>query len=151
MHKLRTRFRNAAATLALLSFAACAGKGCSCVQPIKGGFPVAKRHENAIQLRATAVLFQYLRANGAKLIPGLIGGNTFNVPPTCTGNKVCCAMPNRCATLKFDLKTLQLTPTTPNVLHVDTNINVKTVDAAADRRVDHRHLPASPSTPAPAR
>src|SRR6478752_1469651 len=95
VYKVRSRIRNAVAALALLSAAACAGKGCSCVQPIKGGFPVDKRHENAIQLRATAGLFQYLDANGPKLIPGLIGGNTFTVPPTCTGNKVCCAMPNQ--------------------------------------------------------
>ena len=94
MHKLRSRLRNAVTALALLSLAACAGKGCSCVQPIKGGFPVAKRHENAIQLRATAGLFQFLDQDGATLIPGLIGGNTFTVPPTCTGNKICCAMPN---------------------------------------------------------
>src|SRR4051812_32119615 len=81
MHKLRSRFRNIAAALALLSAAACAGKGCSCVQPIKGGFPVDKRRDNAIQIRAAKGLFDYLDANGAKLIPGLIGGNTFNVPP----------------------------------------------------------------------
>ena len=127
MHKLRSRLRNAATAVALLSLAACAGKGCSCVQPIKGGFPVAKRHENAMQLRATAGLFQYLDANGPKIIPGLIGGNTFTVPPTCTGNKVCCKTPNEVCQLKLDIQSLQLTPTSPNILHVDTNINVSTV------------------------
>ena len=85
MHKLRSRLRNAVTALALLSLAACAGKGCSCVQPIKGGFPVAKRRDNAIQLRATQGLFQYVGANGATLIPALIGGNTFTVPPWCAG------------------------------------------------------------------
>jgi len=127
MHKLRSRLRNAVTALALLSLAACAGKGCSCVQPIKGGFPVAQRHENAIQLRATSGLFQFLDANGPKLVPQLIGGNTFTVPPTCTGSKVCCAMPNQVCQLKLDVQTLQLTPTAPNILHVDTNINVSTV------------------------
>jgi hypothetical protein len=127
MHKLRSRLRNAVTALALLSLAACAGKGCSCVQPIKGGFPVAQRHENAIQLRATSGLFQFLDANGPKLVPQLIGGNTFTVPPTCTGNKVCCATPNMVCQLKLDVQTLQLTPTAPNILHVDTNINVSTV------------------------
>ena len=126
MYKLRTRLRNAAAIIAVLSLAACAGKGCSCVQPIKGGFPVAKRRENAIQIRATQSLFQYVSANGAKLIPGLIGGNTFNVPPTCTGNKVCCSSANMVCTLAFDFQSLQLTPTSPNSLHLDTNVNVKT-------------------------
>jgi hypothetical protein len=126
MHKLRTGFRDAIAILALLSLAACAGKGCACVQPIKGGFPVAKRRDNAIQLRATKSLFEYVGANGAKLIPGLIGGNTFNIPPTCTGSKVCCAMPNQVCTLSFDFQTLALTPTTPNQLHLSTDVVVKT-------------------------
>src|SRR5215831_9233431 len=92
MYKVRSRLRNFAAALALLSAAACAGKGCSCIQPIKGGFPVAKRRDNAIQIRAAKGLFDYLDANGAKLLPALLGGNTFTIPPTCTGNKVCCAM-----------------------------------------------------------
>lgn len=127
MYKLRSGLREAVAALALLSLAACAGKGCSCVQPIKGGFPVDKRHENAIQIRATQSMFQFVGANGPKLIPGLIGGSTFNVPPTCTGNKVCCAMPNQVCTLQFDFKDLQLTPASPNLIHLNTNVNVKTL------------------------
>ena len=153
MHKLRTRLRKAAAALALLSLAACAGKGCSCVQPIKGGFPVAKRRDNAIQIRATKSLFQYVEANGATLIPGLIGGNMFTVPPSCGGStEICCAMPNQVCQLSFDFKTLKLTPTTPNLLHLSTDVVVKTVmDAAdqraADRRVQrhHRHHQGQPA------
>ncbi|HEX6839641.1 MAG TPA: hypothetical protein VF334_23850, partial [Polyangia bacterium] len=128
MYKLRSGLRDAVAALALLSLAACAGKGCSCVQPIKGGFPVAQRHENAIQIRATQSMFQFVGANGPKIIPGLIGGNTFNVPPSCSGsNQICCAMPNQVCKLQFDFQSLALTPTSPNILHLDTNVNVKTV------------------------
>ena len=52
------------------SLAACAGKGCSCVQSIKGGFPVAKRVENAIQIRATQSMFQYISAERRDADPG---------------------------------------------------------------------------------
>src|SRR4051812_19445620 len=96
MHKLRSVARNAAAALTLLSLAACAGKGCSCVQPIKGGFPVDKRRDNAIQIRATDSMFKFIGANGSKLVPGLIGGNMFTVPPSCGGStEICCRMPNQ--------------------------------------------------------
>ena len=79
MHKLLRGLRKAGTVLVLVSLAACASKGCSCVQPIKGGFPVDKRRPNAIQIRATQSLFSYVGQNGPKLIPGLIGGNTFGV------------------------------------------------------------------------
>ena len=140
MYKLRSRLRNAAAALALLSLAACAGKGCSCVQPIKGGFPVAKRRDNAIQLRATQSLFQYVSANGAKLIPGLIGGNTFNVPPTCArqqdllrdgehGVHAQLRLPDACA----DADGAERAAPRHQRQGQDD-------DAAADRRADHRHV-----------
>lgn len=123
-----SRIRNAIFAVAVLSLGACAGKGCSCLQPIKGGFPVAKRHQNAIQVRATQSLFQFLSANGPKLIPGLIGGNTFTVPPSCGSQKVCCkgGTPGMCQ-LSFDFQTLTLTPTAPNLLHLSTDVIVKTV------------------------
>ena len=124
--RLTKRLLSGIALTALFAVAACSSKGCSCVQPIKGGFPVDKRRENAIQIRATQSLFQYVSQNGTSLIPGLIGGNTFNVPPTCSGNKVCCESANMVCTLQFDFQTLNLTPTAPNTLHLDTNVNVKT-------------------------
>ncbi len=71
-------------------------------------------------------MFSYISANGASLIPGLIGGSTFTVPPTCTGNEVCCTTPNMVCTLQFDFQDLSLTPTAPNVVHLSTNVNVKT-------------------------
>src|SRR5437879_4374495 len=115
MHKLGSRLRNAVTALVMLSLAACAGKGCSCVQPIKGGFPIAKRRDNAIQLRATESLFQYVSANGPALIPKLLpGGTTFNVPPSCSGNKICCTTPNMTCQISLAPQKLALTPQTPN-------------------------------------
>jgi hypothetical protein len=81
----------------ILFMGACGGKGCSCAQPIQGGYPVAERHEGAMQIRATQSLFQYLSANGPTILPKLLpSGTTFNVPPQCSapaGTKICCAMP----------------------------------------------------------
>ncbi|MDB4965674.1 MAG: hypothetical protein JWN44_1363 [Myxococcales bacterium] len=128
MYKLRSVLRNAAAALTLLGLAACAGKGCSCVTPIKGGFPVDKRRDNAIQIRATQSMLKFVSDNGPKLIPGLIGGNTFNVPPSCGGStEICCKTPNMVCTLNFDFKALSLTPTAPNLLKLSTDVVVKTV------------------------
>ncbi|MCU1281455.1 MAG: hypothetical protein JWM53_5001, partial [bacterium] len=128
MYKLRSGLRNAAAALALLSLAACAGKGCSCVQPIKGGFPVAKRRDNAIQIRATESLFQYVSANGPALIPKLLpGGTTFTVPPSCSGNKICCTTPNMVCQISLAPQKLQLNPQTPNNLHLVFTTKLKTV------------------------
>jgi hypothetical protein len=120
----------------MLSAVACAGRGCSCVQPIKGGFPVAKQRDNAIQIRATAGLFQYVGANGAKLIPGLIGGNTFTQNPAdLHQNKICCAMPNQVCPAEFDFQSLKLTPTAPNLLHLD--------PTSASRGMDLPSMPPS--------
>ena len=129
MHKLRSTTRNAATALALLTLAACGGKGCSCVQPIKGGFPVAKRHDNAIQVRATQSLFAYLSANGQSIVPKLLpGGGTFNVPPSCGGNKICCAMPPPMCRLQIDVQKLQLNPGPPDLLHLVVTTKLKTLD-----------------------
>jgi hypothetical protein len=130
MHKLRSRLRNAVTALALLTAAACGGKGCSCVQPIKGGFPVAKRRDNAIQLRATQGLFQYVSANGPAIIPKLLpGGTTFNVPPSCSGNKICCTTPNMTCQIQLGPQKLSLVPQTPNNIHLVFTTKLKTVMA----------------------
>ena len=128
MYKLRSGLRDAVAALALLSLAACAGKGCSCVQPIKGGFPVDKRRDNAIQIRATQSLFQFVSDNGPAIIPKLLpGGTTFSVPPSCSGNKICCSMPNMTCQIQLTPEKLALTPQTPNNLHLLFTTKLKTV------------------------
>src|SRR4051812_44683677 len=98
--------------LGMLAFAACGSKGCSCTQPIKGGYPIAERHEGALQIRATESLFQFLSQNGATIIPKLLpGGTVFNVPPQCSapgGTKICCATPAPMCRLQLDFKALSL-------------------------------------------
>jgi hypothetical protein len=129
----RTRWQTIFAALALVGTAACAGKGCSCVAPIKGGFPVTERHESAIQLRATQSLFAYLSANGASLIPKLLpSGSTFNIPPSCSGsNKICCATPAPMCRLQMDFQTLNLSPqngSTPATMQLTSTLKLKTLD-----------------------
>jgi len=131
--KTRIRLRTVIAALALSASFACAGKGCSCVTPIKGGFPVGDRHEGALQVRAGKALFDYLGQNGTKLITGLLpGGSTFNVPPSCGGsNQICCAMPAPMCRINLDFKTLAVTPqagSAPARLHLNTTLILKTMD-----------------------
>ena len=116
--------------LALSALVACSGgnKGCACAEPIKGGFPTMERHEGAIQLRATKDLFAFLSAMGPQLVPQLLGGSMFNVPPQCGSNKVCCATPPPMCRLEFDFKSLTLTPTAPNQLKLSTDLTLKTLD-----------------------
>jgi hypothetical protein len=95
---------------------------------IKGGFPVAKRHDNAIQVRATSGLFEFLAANGAQLVPSLLGGNTINVPPSCSGNKICCAMPAPMCRIQLMPEKLALTPTPPDSLQLSFTTQLKTLD-----------------------
>jgi hypothetical protein len=117
----RIHWRSALASLALLASAACAGKGCSCIAPIKGGFPIADRHESAIQLRATAGLFSYLENNATTVLNGLLPGmGLFDVPPSCSGtNKICCGTPQPTCQIEIKPQALVAQPTPPNVLHVD--------------------------------
>src|SRR4051794_25775147 len=110
-------------------FGACSGNGCSCVEKIKGGFPVAERHESAIQLRATKSLFEFFSTNGPSLIPKLLPtGTTFNVPPSCGSTAICCATPAPMCRINFDFKALSLTPAPPNQLGLSTDLVLKTVD-----------------------
>ncbi len=124
------RWKTLAAAVGLMASVACAGKGCSCTEPIKGGFAVAERHESAIQLRATQGLFKYFSDNGASIIPSLLPtGTTFNVPPSCGGsNPICCTTPAPMCRINFDFKDLSLQPTAPNVVKLSTNLVLKTMD-----------------------
>lgn len=98
---------------------ACSGGGsCSCVEPIKGGFPVAERNPNAIQVRASQSLFTYFEMNAKSLLNALIPGmGVFNVPASCGGtNKICCGTPAPMCRIDIKPQNLVLDPTAPNLL-----------------------------------
>ncbi len=132
MERSMRKLKRAAVVVALLLVGACGSKGCSCAQPIKGGYPIAERHEGALQLRATQSLFQYFSDNGATLIPKLLpGGTTFDVPPQCSaplGTKICCATPAPMCRLQITFTAVNLTTKAPNVLQLEADIELKTLD-----------------------
>src|SRR5579871_4027224 len=107
---------------------ACGGQSCSCLQPIKGGFPTdSRRHENALQIRLTQRALDYLNANAKTLAGALIPGNKFAVPPSCGGtNEVCClnGQPQMC-TLDIAIQSVNLTPQPPKTLAVDIKTGLK--------------------------
>ena len=77
------RWKTLAAAVGLWRLWPARRKGCSCAEPIKGGFPVAERHESAMQVRATQSLFKYFSRQRPDAHPQLVaGGSTFNVPPS---------------------------------------------------------------------
>jgi hypothetical protein len=116
----------------ILFMASCGSQGCSCSQPIKGGYPVAERHEGAIQVRATQSLFDFFTQNGATILPKLLpGGTTFNVPPQCNltaGTKICCAMPAPMCRIQITFVNVKLQPTAPSTIQLDADIQLKTLD-----------------------
>lgn len=79
-----------------LLIAGCSGDGCSCVEPIPGGFPDEQRVDNAIQVRVSDQGIAAVEADPAGLLGGLIGGGgapgvvEFPVPPSCGDTAVCC-------------------------------------------------------------
>src|SRR5688572_12623312 len=89
----------------------CSGDGCSCVQPIPGGFDEAERVPNAIQVRVSDTGLDKIEADPAGIIGGLIGdgmGLTFPVPDSCGDtNEICCPggtpQPN-CGPIEIDLE-----------------------------------------------
>lgn len=85
--------------------------GCSSMEPIPGGFPAAKRHDNAGQIRVARTALDQIEANPAALVGNLLGTGggplSFPVPGSCGGNPaVCCAnnapVPN-CGPIDIDL------------------------------------------------
>jgi len=85
--------------------------GCG-MEPIPGGFPVAKRAPNAAQVRVTPTALTAISSDPAKVIGPLVGNAmngviTFNVPGSCGGNpEICCVngQPSAtCGPLEIDL------------------------------------------------
>ncbi len=108
---------------------ACGGQSCSCLTPIKGGFPTdGRRHENAMQIRLTQGALDYLNANAKSLVGALLPmGQTFDIPPSCGGqNEVCClnGQPQMCA-MDIDVQSVTLTPQPPNVLAASIRTGLK--------------------------
>lgn len=118
--------------------------GCAGMEPTPGGFPVAKRSPNAVQLRVTSSALTKISADPAAIIGPLVGGAMngiidFNVPASCGGStEICCVngVPQAtCGPLSIDLvlragdqPRLQLTPqnTTPGRLDTIIRARVKT-------------------------
>jgi hypothetical protein len=133
-------FRPSLAILALALFAACSGGqgcsggGCLGLAPIKGGFPVDKRKENAIELRLTSGAFSFLSQNAGKLLDLFLPGGEIAVPSSCTGDtQICCG---QMCKVKAESSTMAFTPQPPNTTKAvvrtrlrtlqDMNVKVKT-------------------------
>ena len=100
-------------TSAVIALSGCGGGcgGCTTFQPIPGGFPVAKRAPNAVQVRLSQSGLAAVSANPAALIGSIAGGMNgvvqFPVPASCGGSTpICCpggaAQPN-CGPIDIDL------------------------------------------------
>ncbi len=92
--------------LVLAAISSCAGDGCSCTTPIPGGFPSAKRVENAIQVRVSDSLFDKLESDPAALVASFTGSDTlsFPIPSSCGGTvDVCCNVQGPCGPLAVDV------------------------------------------------
>src|SRR5678815_490567 len=90
--------------------AGCSGNGCSCTQPLPGGFPEDQRVENALQVRVSAGGLDKIEQNPTGVLAGLIGnggGLTFDVPVSCTGDNTTCCVDNvpvsPCGPIELDL------------------------------------------------
>ena len=126
--KSKLSLSNLAARLIFVAgLSACSGNGCS-TQKIKGGFPVAQRHENVVQVHAGKSFFDYVTAQGPTLIAKLLPtGTKFAIPPQCSGNKICCETPNEVCDIQFDFKSLSLTPVAPEKVELDALFNLDTI------------------------
>lgn len=116
--------------LGLFLLIACGGKGCSgCggmggLAPIKGGFPVDKRLENAIELRLTQGFFSTLEMNGPGLVNQFVPGGKIDVPSSCGGNpELCCGQ--TCA-VHLDVSGLHFEPQPPQTTRFTVRTKLRT-------------------------
>ncbi|HLL21097.1 MAG TPA: hypothetical protein VK427_03150, partial [Kofleriaceae bacterium] len=88
--------------------------GCAGIEPIPGGFPVAKRNANAVQLRVSNTALAKISANPAAILGPIVGGAQngvieLNIPASCGGGtEICClnGQPQAvCGPLLIDLVT----------------------------------------------
>lgn len=98
------------------------GMGCSLAK-IKGGYPVDKRVDSAISLRLSKGLFDFLSANGAALIGGLIPADGVTIPSSCGGDtEICCGQTCK---LKLGFSALTFDPQAPSTLKVTIRAKMK--------------------------
>lgn len=84
--------------------------GCGGMEPIPGGFPAAKRHGNAGQVRLSQSGLATLTADPAALVSSLLGSSgplSFNIPGSCGADPQICCVNNMvtptCGPLNIDL------------------------------------------------
>ena len=101
----------------------CGGSGGGLAK-IKGGYPVDKRVENAISIRAAKPLFDFLEANAKTLLGPLLPAGGIPVPSTCTGDtQICCG---QMCTVGFDFQSLKFDPQPPQKTQVTLRAKLKT-------------------------
>jgi hypothetical protein len=125
--------------LCLFFAVSCSGGGCGgCagMEPIPGGFPAAKRHPNAGQVRVTRNALDTIQNNVASIIGPLAGGAMngvvkFSLPPSCGGNPaICCpggTATTNCGPIDIDLNganRLALTPQAVNATNGQLNVTL---------------------------
>lgn len=124
-------FRPSLAILGLALFAACSGGqgcsggGCLGLTPIKGGFPVDKRKENALELRLTSGAFSFLSQNAGKLVNLFLPGGEIPVPSSCTGDtQICCG---QMCKVKAEFSSMAFTPQPPSTTRVVLRTKLRTL------------------------
>ncbi|MDH5493311.1 MAG: hypothetical protein OEY14_15260, partial [Myxococcales bacterium] len=122
---------------------ACSGGGCSTcascgIEPIPGGYPIAERIDNSMQVRLTSSGIQFMEDNAAGLVDRFLpGGLNFEIPPTSTTTSVAVLGDvdiDVCAGggcfVQGEVRSLDLVPTAPNRLQVRLRLLLQTVNAA---------------------
>ena len=115
-------------SVSMILLAACSGGGgggCGSggLGKIKGGFPVDKRSEGAVQLRLTKGLFDFIEANAKGIIDALLPPSGIPVPSSCGGDtEICCGQ--SCKVL-FGFQSLNIDPAPPSTLRVSIRTKLK--------------------------
>ncbi len=116
-------------SICIFLFAACSGGGgggCGSgggLGKIKGGFPVDKRADGAVQLRLTKGLFDFIEANAKALIDALLPPSGIPIPSQCGGDtEICCGQ--MCKVI-FGFQQLKIDPQPPSTLRVTIRTKLK--------------------------
>lgn len=126
---------------AMFALMACGGGGCGCgescgVAPIPGGFPIAERIENSVQVRLTDNGIGFLEENIGTIVEGALpGGLEFAVPRTeqsFVGTLTICE--DEDCVLRAEIIDAEITPTAGNALDLDISLRLQSYDTAGNRR-----------------
>lgn len=116
-------------SICVFLLAACSGGGgggCGSgggLGKIKGGFPVDKRADGAVQLRLTKGLFDFIEANAKALIEALLPPTGIPIPSQCGGDtEICCGQ--MCKVI-FGFQQLKIDPAPPSTLRVTIRTRLK--------------------------